>query len=70
MKTVYVYVNAFESTALCISDATNSELLDAFTWGVKDRIKSKVRPRNPRTLTEVDKIALDIEKSLKPIWHS
>ena len=63
-------MNSFESIALHISDATNSELLHTFIWGLKDRVKSKARLRDSKTLTKVAKMALDIDECLKPIQHS
>ena len=58
---------SFESIALHISDTTDSELLHAFVWKLKDRTKSVVKLRDSKTLTEMAKIALD--KRLKPIQH-
>ena len=52
---------------LYISDGTDSELLHTIIWGLKDAVKSEVMLRDPKTLTEVEKMALDINKRLKPI---
>ena len=52
IKTVYVYMNAIKSIALRISDMTDSELLHAFVWGLKDKIKAKMRLIDPNKLTE------------------
>ena len=62
MKSIHIYINAFESIALYIFDATDSELLHAFVWGLRDSKKYEVRHRDPKTLTEVEKMALYIEE--------
>ena len=46
-KSVYAYMQAFEAVALRIGDATDAELLHAFVWGLKDKVKAEVRLRNP-----------------------
>ena len=48
-KSVYAYLNTFESLALGISDASQAELLYAFIWELKDRVKAEIRLRNPST---------------------
>ena len=53
-------MHVFESIALCISDTTHSELQYAFVWESKDIKKPIVRLRDPKTLTEVERTALDI----------
>lgn len=40
-------MTAFESIALRIDNTTDAELLHAFVWGLKDRIKSELRLRDP-----------------------
>ena len=49
-----------------IDDATDQELLHAFVWGLKDRIRAEVHLRNPRTLDEAARMALDFDELLKP----
>lgn len=46
-KGVQAYFNVFESIVLQVNDASNAEVLHAFIWGLKDRIKAEVRLRNP-----------------------
>ena len=69
MKSIYAYINALKFIILSISDTTGSELLHIFVWGLRDRIKSKVRLRYTKTLVEVAKMSLDIDEHLKPIQH-
>ena len=68
-KSVYAYLNAFESLALRISDASLAELLHAFIWGLKDRVKAELRLRNPSTYAEAACMALDIDECLHPLYH-
>ena len=46
-KSVSAYQSLFEHTMLQITDASDAEQLHSFVWGLKDRIKSEVRLRNP-----------------------
>ena len=39
MKSVYQYMHTFEGVALQIENAQDSELLHAFVWGLKDRVR-------------------------------
>jgi hypothetical protein len=57
-------MSAFESVALKIDNSTDEELLHAFIWGLKDRLKGELRIREPKTLKEAAKFALDIEERL------
>ena len=38
-KSVYQYMQAFEAVALRVPNAHDDEMLHAFIWGLKDRIK-------------------------------
>ena len=58
-------LNAFESLALRISDASPVELLHAFRWGLKDWVKAELQLRNPSTYTEAAHMALDIDEHLR-----
>ena len=68
-KSVYTYLNAFESLALRISDASPAELLHAFIWGLKDRVKAELHLRNPSIYAEAARMALDINEHLHPLYH-
>lgn len=57
-------MSAFESIALKIDNSTDEELLHAFIWGLKDRLKAELRIREPKTLKDAAKMALDIEERL------
>ena len=49
-KNVTAYMSAFEAIALNIENSTDDELLHAFVWGLKDKLKAEVRLRDPKTL--------------------
>ena len=68
-KSVYTYLNTFESLALRISDASLAELLHAFIWGLKDRVEAELWLRNPSMYTEAACMALDINEHLRPLYH-
>ena len=68
-KSIYSYLNAFESLALKISDANPAKLLHAFIWGLKDRVKAELRLRNPSTYAEAAHMALDIDEHLHSWYH-
>ena len=68
-KSIYTYLNTFESLALSISDASLAELLHAFIWGLKDRVKAELWLRNPSTYTEVARMALDIDERLCSLYQ-
>ena len=42
MKSIYAYMNALESTTLCISDTTDSKLLRVFVWGLEEDLKKSL----------------------------
>ena len=54
-----------ESVALRVPNAHDDEMLHAFIWGLRDRIKQEVRFRNPTTLIEAARIALEVEETFK-----
>ena len=60
-------MSAFEVIALRISNATDAELLHAFTWGLKERIRQEIRLRAPTSLQDAACIALDMDKRLKSV---
>ena len=49
---------------LGIEHASDAELLHAFIYGLKDRVRAEVRLRNPATLTEAAHLALDFDELL------
>ena len=69
IKSVYTYLNTFKSQALRSSDASPAELLHAFIWGLKDRVKAELRLRNPNTYAEVAHMALDINEHLHLLYQ-
>ena len=68
-KSVYIYLNALESLALRISNASQAELLHAFIWGLKDHLEAELHLRNPSTYTKAAHMALDIDEYLCPLYH-
>jgi len=48
-----------------VLNAHDDEMLHAFIWGLRDRIKQEVRFRNPTTLIEAARIALEVEETFK-----
>ena len=64
-KSVYAYMHAFEAIALRVTNATDAELLHAFTWGLKERIRQEVRIRAPTSLPDAARIALDMDERLR-----
>ena len=60
------YLEVFKATAIQIDNSNDSELLHAFAWGIKERVTSKVRLRNPKTPDEAAHLALDFAELLHP----
>ena len=60
------YMEQFQAIAMSIDNANDHELLHAFVWGLKDRLCAEVRLRNPKTLDEAARMALDFDELLKP----
>ena len=58
-------MHAFESLTLQISGITEAEIMHAFIWGLKDRIKSEVHLRDPADYKAAIKCALDVEERLR-----
>ena len=54
---------------LGIEHASHAELLHAFIYGLKDRVRAEVRLRNPATLTEAARLALDFDELMRPVRH-
>ena len=52
--------------ALRIEHASDSELLHAFIYGLKDRVQAEVRLHNPTTLTEAVHLALEFNELMEP----
>ena len=50
---------------MSIDNASDPELLHAFVFGLKDRIKSEVRLRSPGTLDDAARLALDIDERIR-----
>jgi len=48
-----------------VPNARDDEMLHAFIWGLKDRIKQEVRFKNPSTLIEAARLALEVEETFK-----
>ena len=59
----------FQATAMSIDDAINHKLLHAFVYGLRDKIRAEVRLRNPQTLEEAARLALDFDELLRPAWN-
>ena len=56
-------------TALGLEHASDAELLHAFIYGLKDRVRAEVRLRNPATLTEAVRLALDFDELMRPVHY-
>ena len=54
---VQAYAFAFRAIILEISNIAESEKLDRFVRGLKDRVRQEVELRDPATLEEANKIA-------------
>ena len=52
--------------ALGIEHASDAELLHAFLYGLKDRVRAEVWLRKPATLTEAARLALDFDELMQP----
>ena len=57
-------MHTVEGIALQIENSQDSELLHAFEGGLKDRVHKKVRLRDPKTLQDTARRALDINEQL------
>ena len=53
--------------ALGIEHTSDAELLHAFIYGLKDRVRPEVWLRNPATLTEAARLALDFNELMRPV---
>ena len=54
---------------LGIERASDAELLHAFIYGLKDRVRAEVRLHNPATLTEAARLALDFDELMRPVRY-
>jgi hypothetical protein len=54
---VRTYTSAFRNVCLEIPDMNDSEMLDRYIRGLKDRVQQEVNVRNPSTLDEAARIA-------------
>ena len=55
--------------ALGIEHASDAELLHAFIYGLKDRVRAEVWLRNPATLTQAARLALDFDELMRPVCY-
>ena len=55
--------------ALGIEHASDTELLHAFIYGLKDKVRAEVWLRNPATLTEAAHLALDFGELMRPVRY-
>ena len=62
-------MEVFQATALGIEHASDAELLYAFIYGLKDRVRAEVRLRNLATLTEAARLALDFDELMRPVRY-
>lgn len=51
---------------MSIEDANDQELLHAFVYGLRDKVRAEIRLRNPKTLEEAARLALDFDELLRP----
>ena len=49
-----------------IDNANDAELLHAFMWDLKERVRAEVRLCNPKILDEASRLALDFAELLHP----
>ena len=68
-NSVYTYLNALESLALRISDASQAEFLHAFVWELKDCVKAELHLKSPSTYAKAPCMALDIDECLHLLYH-
>ena len=54
-------------TALGIEHGSDAELLHAFIYSLKDRVRAEVWLRNLATLTEAARLALDFDELMQPV---
>ena len=52
---------------LGIEHASDVELLHAFIYSLKDKVRAEVWLRNPATLNEAARLALDFDELMKPV---
>lgn len=51
---------------MSIEDANDQELLHAFVYGLRNKVRAEVCLRNPKTLEEAARLALDFDELLRP----
>ena len=54
---------------LGIEHASDAELLHAFIYGLKDRVRAEVRLRKPATLTDAARLALGFDELMWPVRY-
>ena len=59
-------MDIFQATAMNIKNSNEHELLHAFIYGPKEKIWAEVRLRDPKTLEEASRLALDFDELLRP----
>ena len=62
-------MEVFKAMALGIEHASDAELLHAFIYGLKDRVRAEVGLHNPATLTEAVHLALDFDELMEPVRY-
>jgi len=62
------YVQEFERLVAQIPDLSEEQLLGYFFAGLQSRIRSQVKPHDPRDLMRAMEISRDVEESLNESW--
>ena len=59
-------MDIFQATAMSIKNSNEHELLHAFIYGLKEKVRAEVQLRDPKTLEEASRLALDFDELLQP----
>ena len=51
---------------MSIKNSNKHELLHAFIYGLKEKVRAEVQLRDPKTLEEASRLALDFDELLRP----
>ena len=51
---------------MSIKNSSEHELLHAFNYGLKEKVRVEVQLRNPKTLEEASQLTLDFDELLRP----
>ena len=59
-------MDIFQATAMSIKNSNEHELLHAFIYGLKEKVRAEVQLQDPKTLEEASRLSLDFDELLQP----